>query len=140
VAHKLTDLSPQLIQAVANHLEHEGKYSNLPPDGYQVLEVLKHVNTIAARILGSQASNILVRNEIRSYMGFFGVPHIYLTMNPNPGHSPIFQVMFGDEAVDLSTRFPELAPTGECAYNLQRIQLLQQISLIFQYPVYLNIF
>jgi hypothetical protein len=46
-------------------------------------------------------------------VGYFGVPHIYLAMNPNPAHSPLFQVFVGDEKVDLSTRFPNLVSSSE---------------------------
>ena len=36
------------------------------------LDPLKHVNTIAMRISGSQAAKFFVRSGIRSYLGFVG--------------------------------------------------------------------
>ena len=84
IAEKITQLSPQLINSVANHLEQEGKYSELTSEGKQVLDMLKQVNTIASHIPGSQSSKILIRNEIRSYIGYFGIPHLYITINPSP--------------------------------------------------------
>ena len=56
---------------------------------------LKRVNTAAASVPGSQASKLLARNELCAYCGYFGLPHLYLTLNPAPSHSPIFQVVFG---------------------------------------------
>jgi hypothetical protein len=47
-------------------------------------------------------------------MGYFALPHFYVTMNPNAKHSPIFHAMWGDEAVDLSERFPQLVDGMEC--------------------------
>jgi len=112
VASKLIAVKSTVIQSVADHLEQEGKYSDLSNEQKGALDLLKHVNTIAARIPGSQAAKIFMRNEIRSYCGFFGLPHIYLTLNPNAAHSPVFQAMFGDETVDLTKRFPTSVNVG----------------------------
>ncbi|KZT35095.1 hypothetical protein SISSUDRAFT_956001, partial [Sistotremastrum suecicum HHB10207 ss-3] len=76
---------------------------------------LKTLNTISAHIPGSHAAKIKARNEIRAYMGYYGLPHVYLTMNPNASDSPIFQVMVGDDMIDLSDRWPELKPGSERA-------------------------
>ncbi|KIJ24997.1 hypothetical protein M422DRAFT_193996 [Sphaerobolus stellatus SS14] len=120
VAKKLCGLSADLIKSVAIHLQREQPYNDLSPKQRDVFDLLKNVNTIATKIPGSQASKLLLRNEIRSYTTLFGLPHIYLTMNPNPVHSPIFQVMFGDEEIDLSKRFPELAEPTERAHRLAK--------------------
>ena len=120
VASKLIAVKSHILQSVADHLEHEGKYKDLTNEQKDALDLLKHVNTLAARIPGSQAAKIFMRNEIRSYCGFFGLPHIYLTLNPNAAHSPIFQLMFGDETVDLSKRFPILVSARERALRLAK--------------------
>lgn len=105
---KLVDLHPELLTSVVTHLEKEGSYTDLDQEQRNALDLLKHVNTIAAHIPGSQASKIFTCNEIHNYIGLFGLPHIYLTMNPNTSHSPIFQVIFGDKTVDLTHQFPQL--------------------------------
>ncbi|KAF8577716.1 hypothetical protein K439DRAFT_1649015 [Ramaria rubella] len=113
-----------IIQRRMAHLHmyftHEGSYADLSAEQKQALDLLKHVNTVAARIFGSQASKIQVRNEIRNYIGLFGLPHIYLTMNPNPVHSPIFQVMFGDTDIDMTSQFPQLVPSSERSLRLAK--------------------
>jgi len=118
VAKKLSTISPDIINDVANHLEHEGKYTDLSGEHKEVLDLLKHVNTVAAKIPGSHASKIFVRNEIRNYIAYFGVPQIYFTFNPSAVHSPIFQVMFGDKSVDLSDQFPKLVSSYERSLRL----------------------
>ena len=120
IASKLVAVKSQTLQSVANHLEREGKYKDLTSEQRDALDLLKHVNTVAARIPGSQAAKIFMRNEIRSYCGFFGLPHLYITLNPNAAHSPIFQLMFGDETVDLSKRFPVLVSARERALRLAK--------------------
>ncbi|KIO18350.1 hypothetical protein M407DRAFT_84039, partial [Tulasnella calospora MUT 4182] len=118
VAQKLSKLTPEVITSVADHLEREGKFSDLSPAQREVLELLRKVDTIAARVPGSHASKIFTQNEIRAYMGYFRLPAIYLTMNPSPMHSPIFQVMCGDKTIDLSKRFPMLVGSRERALQL----------------------
>ena len=78
------------------------------------------MNTASARIPGSQASKIFFHNEICSYSGHFGMPILFLTANPNPTHSPIFQVIFGDQTINLDDRFPVLVSCTECALRLAK--------------------
>ncbi|KAL6297839.1 hypothetical protein BKA93DRAFT_745260, partial [Sparassis latifolia] len=120
IARRLVTLSPSLLMSVSNHLENEGKYADLTDQQKDALDLLKHVNTIGGHIPGSQASKIRVRNEIRSYFGYFGMPHIYMTINPSPAHNPIFQVMYGDTTVDLAKRFPLVVPAHERALRLAK--------------------
>ena len=139
VASKLIAVKSTVLRSAADHLEQEGKYSDLSSEQKSALDLLKHVNTIAARIPGSQAAKIFMRNEIRSYCGFFGILHVYLTLNPNAAHSPIFQVIFGDETVDLTKRFPILVSARERAIRLAKDPVAGAdffnfcITCIFQY-------
>jgi hypothetical protein len=118
IAPILASLEPKLIESVAKHIANEGKICDLTTEQQQVMTLMQEVNTIAAKIPGSSSSKLLLRNEIRAYMGYFGLPQLYLTMNPTAGHSPIFQLMWGDKAVDLAQHFPHLAPSHERAIRL----------------------
>lgn len=120
MAKKLIRVGPAGISHLANRIEHKSSLSNLSDQDKNVLNLLAQVNTIASHILGSQASKMLIRNEIRNYFGYFGLPHIYFTFNPSAAHSPIFQVMFGDKTVDLSERFPHVVPGRERAIRLAK--------------------
>jgi hypothetical protein len=113
IAHRLLALTPDLLDSLASHLEQESKISELQPVQKDALELLQRVNTISAHIPSSQASKILAQNKIRSYFGLFGLPHIYLTLNPCATHSPIFQVICGDTSIDLTERYPVLVHSGE---------------------------
>ena len=118
IAQELSILTPELISSVAQHLEGEGKVSNLSEPQKKVLTLLKEVNTVSEKILGSSACKLTAQNEIRAYMGYFGLPHIFMTINPNASHSPLFQLMYGDETVDLSEHFPNLVNSREYAIHL----------------------
>ncbi|KAG2346971.1 hypothetical protein BDR05DRAFT_877204, partial [Suillus weaverae] len=118
IARKLTQVSPSVLDSLAWRLEQEHKLSQLSGEEKIAFSLLKNVNTIAARIPGSQASKIFVCNEIQSYFSYFGLPHLFFTFNPSAAHSPIFQVMYGDTSVDLSSRFPKLIAGHERALRL----------------------
>ena len=118
IAERLTSILPEILNQVAFHLEQEHKLSEMSHEEKNALSLLQHVNTISARIPGSEASKIYIRNEIRSYYGYFSLPHLFFTFNPSVAHSPIFQVMFGDHTVDLSERFPRLVSARERAIRL----------------------
>ncbi|KAG1860597.1 hypothetical protein C8R48DRAFT_636149, partial [Suillus tomentosus] len=120
LAKNLVSISPTTLRRVADHLKKEKSYSSLSNTDSSALNLLSKVNTVAARIPGSQAAKIHIRNEIRSYFGYFGVPQLYFTCNPNATHSPIFQVMCGDETVDLTQRYPILVSARERAIRLAR--------------------
>jgi hypothetical protein len=109
VAEKLITVTPEALLSTARHLEHEGKYQDLSEEQQNAMNLLKSVNTVSARMPGSHASQIHIRNEIRNYFGYFGMPQLYFTANPSATHSPIFQVMCGDTNVDLTKRFPSIS-------------------------------
>jgi len=69
----------------------------------KVFKLLEHINAANKHLPGSKLEKLKMQNDIRAYMGFFGLPAIYLTLNPNATHSPIFQSMWGDDdIVDLT--------------------------------------
>ncbi|KAG1779380.1 hypothetical protein EV702DRAFT_922214, partial [Suillus placidus] len=118
VARKLTQVSAAVLDNLAFRLEREHNYSQLSGEEQSALKLLRQVKTMSARIPGSQASKIYLRNEIRSYFSYFGLPHLFFTFNPSAVHSPIFQVMFGDHTVDLSAQFPCLVSARDRALRL----------------------
>ena len=120
VSEILLPISPHTLSIVANHLENEGKVSDLGAEQKKVFDLLNEVNTVSARIPGSQASKIFCHNEIHSYSGLFGMPILFLSANPNPSQSPMFQVFFGDQTINLDDRFPVLVSCTECALRLAK--------------------
>ncbi|PBK59364.1 hypothetical protein ARMSODRAFT_899378, partial [Armillaria solidipes] len=108
VAKEITGISAETLTEVAQHLEQEGSVQSLTAEQKKVFGLLSQVKAIAAKVTGSEASKIMYRNEIRSYVGHFGVPHLFFTANPNPSNSPLFQLMWGDESINLDEHLPEM--------------------------------
>ena len=113
IAPKIQSLNAVVIEKVPKHVGKSGRVEDLSPQEQDVLLLLKEVKTISGKIPGSSAAKLKMRNEIQAYMGYFGLPHLFITMNPNATHDPVFQVMSGDQMVDLTQRFPELADSVE---------------------------
>ncbi|KAG2104978.1 hypothetical protein BD769DRAFT_1393359 [Suillus cothurnatus] len=125
LAKSLASVTATTLTRVAEHLKQEKLYSSLPPTDGAALNLLNKVNTIAARIPGSQSSKIHIWNEIQSYFGYFGVPQLYFTCNPNAAHSPIFQLMCGDETIDLMQRYPVLV-SARSGHRHRLLSVLRQ--------------
>ncbi|KAG2128941.1 uncharacterized protein EDB93DRAFT_1066799, partial [Suillus bovinus] len=135
VACRPTNVTPPLLECIAYKLEHEGKLLNPSADEHQAFELLQQVNTLSAHVPGSQASKIHVRNEIRNYYGYFGLPHIFFTFNPSPAHSPILQVMYKDKSIDLSHRFPVMLSGCEHALCLAQDPVAAADFFEFSYHI-----
>ena len=89
IASRLIQISSETLNGLAKSLEAEKTCHDLSPEQKIAFELLKQTNMIASRMPGSQASKIYIRNEIRSYFSYFGLPHIYFTFNPCAAHSPV---------------------------------------------------
>src|SRR6266478_4776413 len=77
------------------------------------MKLLEQVNAISSHLPGSKLDKLRIHNEIQAYMAYFGLPVVYLTLNPSATHSPIFQVMSGNAAVDLTKRYPDIPSSVE---------------------------
>ncbi|KLO18886.1 hypothetical protein SCHPADRAFT_818963, partial [Schizopora paradoxa] len=108
IASKLTSLSAGMLSNAADIVEEEGSLSKLSAKEKDAILLLKQVNTITSHVPGSHAAKIRAKSEIMSYVGSKGVPQLFLTINPSPHHNPVFQVMYGDETVNLDERYPQL--------------------------------
>ncbi|KAJ3723370.1 hypothetical protein C8R42DRAFT_578887, partial [Lentinula raphanica] len=121
IAPALLSVSPKTLSELANIIREEHSHVTFTPEQHDAFRLLSEVNTVAAHVPGSQAAKVSVRNDIRSYFGYFGMAHLFLTLNPSAVHSPIFQAFFGDSNVDLSQQFPQMPPKRiERAYRVAK--------------------
>ncbi|EJD49282.1 hypothetical protein AURDEDRAFT_33463, partial [Auricularia subglabra TFB-10046 SS5] len=108
LAAGLESVTAEQIRHVGMHLSTRGTYDGVSREDSNVLELLKIVEAVAAKVPGGHATKVALRRNIYSFMRHFGVPHVFLTLNPGPVHSPLFHLMFGDTTVDLSSRYPRV--------------------------------
>ncbi|THU88260.1 hypothetical protein K435DRAFT_821710 [Dendrothele bispora CBS 962.96] len=97
------------LKNLASRIDKEKFISSPSDDERKAFHLLKEVNTVAARVPGSQSTKVHIRNEIRSYFGYFGLPHLFFTFNPCAVHN---------ENVNLDSMVPNLVPRIERAFRL----------------------
>ncbi|KAK0215909.1 hypothetical protein EDD85DRAFT_782365 [Armillaria nabsnona] len=108
VTRDIVNVQPQMVLDIAVHLEQEGSVQSLTSEQKRVFTLLSQVKTIAMKVSGSEALKIMYHNEIRSYIRHFSISHLFFMANPNPLHSPLFQLMWGDKMVNLNARMLEM--------------------------------
>lgn len=101
IAPALLSVHPSVLQSLANSIRDEHNPALFSSEEKDAMLLLKEVNTISAKVPGSQASKVQTRHEIRSYFSHFGLPTLFFTFNPSASHSPIFQVIYGNDDIDL---------------------------------------
>ncbi|KAE8250676.1 hypothetical protein A4X13_0g4500 [Tilletia indica] len=106
VSRALQELDLQTVRNVASHLGDGGSMRTLSTEEANVQRLLKKCELVSVRVPGSKAAMNLARAEIRSYIGEHGIFQLFLTLNPSPLHSPVFQVFFGDTGVNLNIPVP----------------------------------
>ncbi|KAE9400122.1 hypothetical protein BT96DRAFT_819664, partial [Gymnopus androsaceus JB14] len=111
IAPALIAVNPDVLNTLANNIRDEFNPSLFTPEEKNALLLLKEVNTISSKVPGSQASKVYARHEIRSYFSHFGLPTLFFTFNTSATHSPIFQVIFGNDDIDLDSDHPALPST-----------------------------
>ncbi|KAE8248570.1 hypothetical protein A4X13_0g5554, partial [Tilletia indica] len=104
----LQRLNPEVVERVAKHVARGGSLNTLCGDEVQIFSLLKKCELVSANVPGSKAVMTRARADIRAYVGKFGIFQLFLTLNPGPSHSPVFQILFGDRTITLDTKDPKL--------------------------------
>ncbi|KAE8216207.1 hypothetical protein CF319_g8945, partial [Tilletia indica] len=115
ISRELKSLDVETVRNVAQHLANGGSFRTLSAHEANVHRLLKKCELISTRVPGSKAAMNLARAEIRSYIAEFGIFQLFLTLNPNPLHSPVFQIFYGDGSVKLDIPIPVLPSAHERA-------------------------
>ncbi|KAE8230936.1 hypothetical protein CF326_g4056 [Tilletia indica] len=111
----LRRLDPAIIRRVSEHVARGGSLNTISAEERQIFAILKKCEIVSANVPGSKAIMNRARAEIRSYIGQYGIFQLFLTLNPGPAHSPVFQVFFGDRSIKLQGRDPPMPSMRERA-------------------------
>lgn len=75
-----------------------------------IVELLKNINIVGEKIVGSQQSRNHLRNELRALTMRDGLSSLFVTINPADLHSPIVMLYAGKE-INVDSLMPENFPT-----------------------------
>ncbi|KAE8229838.1 hypothetical protein CF326_g5178, partial [Tilletia indica] len=112
IVRALQSVDKHVVQSVAQHLAEGGRLRDLTADEATIFTLLKRCEIVSAHVQGSKAIMNRARAEIRGYIGQFGIFQLFLTLNPRPSDSPVFQIFFGDKSVSLKGPNMHLPPTS----------------------------
>ncbi|CAD7066147.1 unnamed protein product [Tilletia caries] len=112
LSNMMQTLTPSLVKRISDHLQHGGSLNTLIGDERRIFALIKKCQVVSAHVPGSRAIMIRARADIRAYVGHHGIFHLFLTLNPGPSHSPVFQIFYGDKTVNLDIKAPSV-PTSQ---------------------------
>ena len=90
------DFSSVSSEAVGGVLQQVEKGEHVVPrtdEERRVLRLMKEVNLVTARVPGSSAARVAMRNEIRALTTTHGVPSFYITINPADTLNPVVKFL-----------------------------------------------
>ncbi|KAE8220552.1 hypothetical protein CF319_g5935 [Tilletia indica] len=144
-ANILRTVDPALVRRVSEHVSRGGSLGTLAGDELLIFSVLKKCELVSANVPGSKAVMNRARADIKAYVGRYGIFQLFLTLNPGPTHSPVFQIFFGDRSITLDARAPKLPSSKERSVRVADDPVAASdyfhfhISAIFQYLLGWNI-
>ena len=107
----LNRLSPEDIQVAKAELDkarQPGEPRALSQKSKDVLTVLSYLKAGGASIPGSPLEKKNYRKKIEAMVYRYGLPHLFLTINPSDGYSPLV-LLFAGEEIDLANIQSEFA-------------------------------
>ncbi|CAG8794063.1 2043_t:CDS:2, partial [Cetraspora pellucida] len=126
--------SAELISELVPHnikIAIKQEQNNQPVTNKFVLELLRNVNIVGEKIMGSHQSCNCLCNEIHAVTIQDGTPLLFLTINPTDLHNPIVMMYVGKE-IDINALFLENFST---ATKRVRLAHLDPIAVVKYYNI-----
>ena len=77
-----------------------------------IKDICRHISVIWARVMGTDESQVKIRNQIWSTSVMLGPPSLWVTINPLDANDPITQVIAGKD-IDLANFMSSDGPNHE---------------------------
>lgn len=108
-AEDFSTVSSEAVGQILGRIEKGGSVAAHTDEERRVLQLMKEVNLVAAKVPGSSAAHVAMRNEIRALMMTHGMPSFYLTINPADMHNPIVKFLAGAD-IDIDKMLQDEIP------------------------------
>ena len=99
-AQNFSSVSSDAVRDVLERIENGNGVTANTDEERRVLRLMKEVNLVTAKVPGSSAARVTMRNEIRALTMTHGMPSFYITINPADAHNPIVKFLAGAD-IDL---------------------------------------
>jgi hypothetical protein len=108
-AQNFASVSSTAVEKVLVRIENGNGVTAKTEEERKVLRLMKEVNLVTAKVPGSSASRVAMRNEIRALTMTHGMPSFYITVNPADAHNPIVKFLAG-ENIDIDRMLEDEIP------------------------------
>ena len=107
---RFSSVSSDAVGNILGRIEKGDKVSASTDEEQKVLRLMKEVNLVTAKVPGSSAARVAMRNEIRALTLTHGMPSFYITINPADAHNPIVKFLAGAD-IDIDSLLPDDVPS-----------------------------
>lgn len=108
-AESFSSVSSDAVRDVLERIEKGDGTTAHTDEERKVLRLMKEINLVTAKVPGSSAARINMRNEIRALTLTHGMPSFYITINPADTHNPIVKFLAGAD-IDLDNMLEDDVP------------------------------
>ena len=108
-AKSFSSVSSDAIGQVLARLENGEGATAHTEEERKVLKLMKEVNLVTAKVPGSSAARVAMRNEIRALTMTHGMPSFYVTINPADAHNPVVKFLAGAD-IDIDKMLLDQVP------------------------------
>ena len=108
-ARSFSSVSSEAVGRVLERIENGEGVTAHTDEECKVLRLMKEVNLVTAKVPGSSASRVAMRNEIRVLTTTHGMPSFYVTINPADTHNPIVKFLAGAN-IDIDKMLQDEVP------------------------------
>jgi Helitron helicase-like domain at N-terminus len=93
MTNELTQIPAQTLTELERKLQISPGYRLETPPECAALKILSQLNVMNTHLRGSSGSKVMMRNEIRSLIQRFGVPALFITLNPSDVNNPLVRLI-----------------------------------------------
>lgn len=108
-ARDFSSVSSAAIGEVLAQVESGERVVGQTDEQRRAIRLMKEVNLVNAKVPGSSASRVAMRNEIRALTMTHGMPSFYITVNPADTHNPVVKFLSEGE-IDIDNMLKEQVP------------------------------
>ena len=108
-ARDFSNVSSDAVAKILQQIEKGERVKAQTDEERRILRLMKEVNLVTAKVPGSSASRVAMRNEIRALTITHGMPSFYVTINPADTHNPVVKFLAGAD-IDIDKMLEDDVP------------------------------
>jgi hypothetical protein len=96
IIRRLMSLNPKVLLRLSDALARNTD-CDLTDEERQAIHLLHEISALGHSIEGTAGHKLIMRNQIRGLINFYGTPCLFVTLNPADVHNPIVRILAGED-------------------------------------------